>query len=148
VTSEESESRRQLVRLKTVKRPEETFQMAPMIDMVFLLLVFFMCVSVLAQADKTIELALPESSESQVADSFSNRGKISLDGEGKIFISAQNLTLEEMQNKIKEAIKMNPELKVQIRADKETHYDKIKEVLKACAEVGAYEVIFSTYQSR
>jgi len=137
-----------LVRLKTVKRPEETFQMAPMIDMVFLLLVFFMCVSVLAQADKTIELALPESSESQVADSFSNRGKISLDGEGKIFISAQNLTLEEMQNKIKEAIKMNPELKVQIRADKETHYDKIKEVLKACAEVGAYEVIFSTYQSR
>jgi biopolymer transport protein ExbD len=148
VTSEESESRRQLVRLKTVKRPEETFQMAPMIDMVFLLLVFFMCVSVLAQADKTIELALPESSESQVADSFSNRGKISLDGEGKIFISAQNLTLEEMQNKIKEAIKMNSELKVQIRADKETHYDKIKEVLKACAEVGAYEVIFSTYQSR
>ena len=137
-----------MVRLKTVKRPEETFQMAPMIDMVFLLLVFFMCVSVLAQADKTIELALPESSESQVADSFSNRGKISLDGEGKIFISAQNLTLEEMQNKIKEAIKMNPELKVQIRADKETHYDKIKEVLKACAEVGAYEVIFSTYQSR
>jgi len=137
-----------LVRLKTVKRPEETFQMAPMIDMVFLLLVFFMCVSVLAQADKTIELALPESSESQVADSFSNRGKISLDGEGKIFISAQNLTLEEMQNKIKEAIKMNSELKVQIRADKETHYDKIKEVLKACAEVGAYEVIFSTYQSR
>ena len=122
--------------------------MAPMIDMVFLLLVFFMCVSVLAQADKTIELALPESSESQVADSFSNRGKISLDGEGKIFISAQNLTLEEMQNKIKEAIKMNSELKVQIRADKETHYDKIKEVLKACAEVGAYEVIFSTYQSR
>jgi biopolymer transport protein ExbD len=148
VTSEESESRRQLVRLKTVKRPEETFQMAPMIDMVFLLLVFFMCVSVLAQADKTIELALPESSEIQVADSFSNRGKISLDGEGKIFIFAQNLTLEEMQNKIKEAIKMNPELKVQIRADKETHYDKIKEVLKACAEVGAYEVIFSTYQSR
>jgi len=148
VTSEESESRRQLVRLKTVKRPEETFQMALMIDMVFLLLVFFMCVSVLAQADKTIELALPESSESQVADSFSNRGKISLDGEGKIFISAQNLTLEEMQNKIKEAIKMNSELKVQIRADKETHYDKIKEVLKACAEVGAYEVIFSTYQSR
>ena len=122
--------------------------MALMIDMVFLLLVFFMCVSVLAQADKTIELALPESSESQVADSFSNRGKISLDGEGKIFISAQNLTLEEMQNKIKEAIKMNSELKVQIRADKETHYDKIKEVLKACAEVGAYEVIFSTYQSR
>lgn len=137
-----------MVRLKTVKRPEETFQMAPMIDMVFLLLVFFMCVSVLAQADKTIELALPESSEIQVADSFSNRGKISLDGEGKIFIFAQNLTLEEMQNKIKEAIKMNPELKVQIRADKETHYDKIKEVLKACAEVGAYEVIFSTYQSR
>ncbi len=64
-----------MVQINTVKRTEETFQMALMIDMVFLLLGFFMCVSVLAQADKTVELGLPESSESQVADIFSNRGK-------------------------------------------------------------------------
>ena len=122
--------------------------MAPMIDMVFLLLVFFMCVSVLAQADKSIELALPESSESQVADNYSNRGKVSLDKEGNIFITAQALTLREMQKKIEGAIKMNPELKIQLRADKETRYNEIKKVLKACAEVGAYEVIFSTYQAK
>jgi len=47
-----------MIRLKTVKRPEETFPMALMIDMVFLLLVFFMCVSTLAQADKRTPIKL------------------------------------------------------------------------------------------
>ena len=68
--------------------------------------------------------------------------------EGNIFISVQVLTLREMDKKIKKAIKMNPGLKIKIWADKEKRYEKIKGVLKACAEVGAYEVIFSPYQSR
>ena len=40
--------------------------MTPMIDMVFLLLVFFMTVSTLAQADRQVELELPESASSDV----------------------------------------------------------------------------------
>lgn len=45
-----------------------------------------------------------------------------------------------MQNKIKVAINLNPGLKIQIRADKETRYDKIKKVLKACAEIGGIKL--------
>jgi hypothetical protein len=43
--------------------------MAPLIDMVF-----FMCVSSLAQADRHLSIALPESAESDVPDDLSNRG--------------------------------------------------------------------------
>ncbi|NDV62252.1 biopolymer transporter ExbD [Puniceicoccales bacterium CK1056] len=50
---------------KRTRRQEEPFQMAPMIDMVFLLLVFFMTVSTLAK-DSRPETSLPVSETAQV----------------------------------------------------------------------------------
>ncbi|MCC5788171.1 MAG: biopolymer transporter ExbD, partial [Opitutales bacterium] len=74
------------MRLKKKQRPSEAFQMAPMIDMVFLLLVFFMTVGTLAQADRTVELDLPESEESRVSEDLSGRGIISVREDGAIFL--------------------------------------------------------------
>ena len=122
--------------------------MTPMIDMVFLLLVFFMTVSTLAQADHSLPLELAESSESDIPDDLSNRGTISLDAAGQIHLGAQPASLEAMQAAIKASLESNPELRLHVRADQQTPYSAIKRVLKACAEVGAYEVIYATYQTR
>ncbi len=122
--------------------------MTPMIDMVFLLLVFFMTVSTLAQADRRVKLDLAESSQSDVPEDLSDRGTISLDAEGTIYLGAVAQTIDSMQATIKESLSVNPELRIQVRADKAAAYSDIKKVLRACAEVGAYEVIYATYQSR
>ncbi|HBR92976.1 MAG TPA: biopolymer transporter ExbD, partial [Opitutae bacterium] len=55
-----------MARRRSSQSPEEDFPMTPMIDMVFLLLVFFMTVSTLAQADRAKKLDLPESAQSDV----------------------------------------------------------------------------------
>lgn len=128
--------------------PEEDFPMTPMIDMVFLLLVFFMTVSTLARADKQVKLDLPESSQSDVPEDLSDRGTISLDGAGQIYLGARALGVEAMQAEIKSALEVNPQLRIHVRADAKTPYREIKKVLRACAEVGAYEVIYATYQAR
>lgn len=122
--------------------------MTPMIDMVFLLLVFFMTVSTLAQADRRLKLDLPESASSDVPEDLSDRGTISLDAEGRIYLGAVAQTLESMQATIKESLSLNPELRIHVRADQATPYSEIKKVLRSCAEVGAYEVIYATYQAR
>ncbi len=122
--------------------------MTPMIDMVFLLLVFFMTVSTLAQADHSLPVELPESSQSDVPDDLSNRGTISLDAAGQIHLGTRPVSLETMQAEIKNSLESKPDLRLDVRADRQTPYSAIKRVLKACAEVGAYEVIYATYQSR
>ena len=124
--------------------------MTPMIDMVFLLLVFFMTVSTLAQADRSKKLDLPESAQSDVpdAENLPNRGTISLDAEGVIYLGMEAVSLKEMQTAMQTSIEANPELRIHLRADQATPYRQIKQVLKACAEVGAYEVIYATYQMR
>jgi len=122
--------------------------MTPMIDMVFLLLVFFMTVSTLAQADRRVKLDLPESEASDVPKELADRGTISIDADGKIFQAAREQTLDSMQALISESLQANPDLRVQVRADRNTAYQSIQKVLRACAEAGAYEVIYATYQER
>ena len=137
-----------MARRRIKSPPEEDFPMTPMIDMVFLLLVFFMTVSTLAQADRRVKLDLPESASSDVPEDLADRGTISLDAEGQIYLGAQLQTLEAMQEAIKTSLSENPELRIHVRADRATPYHDIKQVLRSCAEVGAYEVIYATYQSR
>jgi len=137
-----------MARRRFIHPPEEDFPMTPMIDMVFLLLVFFMTVSTLAQADRLVKLDLPESASSEVPEDLADRGTISLDAEGQIYLGSQPQTLGQMQVLIKASLIDNPELRIHVRADRATSYRDIKEVLRSCAEVGAYEVIYATYQSR
>ena len=122
--------------------------MAPMIDMVFLLLVFFMCVSTLAQAEKQAPVELPESQRSKVPDDLSGRGIISVDVDGTIYIGSREVELEDMKRRIASTLQENPDLRIQLRADRKTAFAHIRKVLQGCAEIGAYEVIYSTYQSR
>jgi biopolymer transport protein ExbD len=133
---------------RSIHPPEEDFPMTPMIDMVFLLLVFFMTVSTLAQADRQVELELPESASSDVLNDLSDRGTISIDATGQIYMGSIPQTLQEMQRLLKKSLTENSELRIHLRADRTTEYQYIKKVLRACAEVGAYEVIYATYQSR
>jgi biopolymer transport protein ExbD len=133
---------------RSIHPPEEDFPMTPMIDMVFLLLVFFMTVSTLAQANRQVELELPESASSDVPNDLSDRGTISIDATGQIYMGSIPQTLQEMQSLLKKFLTENSELRIHLRADRTTEYQYIKKVLRACAEVGAYEVIYATYQSR
>lgn len=122
--------------------------MTPMIDMVFLLLVFFMTVSTLAQGERRVELDLPESEESEVPEDLADRGTVSIDAEGLVYVGAREQSVPEMCASIEETLLENPELRVHVRADRATKYSDIRKVLHACAEAGAYEVIYATHQAR
>lgn len=120
--------------------------MAPMIDMVFLLLVFFMCVSSMADADKALPLDLPESSESKVPDDLSDRGTLSIDSDGQVFLGERGVDLLTMKQAIEQLIQRNPDARVVVRADRQTPFAHLREVLKECAAAGAYEIVFATHE--
>ena len=122
--------------------------MAPMIDMVFLLLVFFMCVSSLAQADKSVSVELPESQESKVPEDLANRGIVTIQECGTVHLGSREVSLDELKDGISRALRETPRLRVQVRADSTTRFEHIERVLKVCAEAGAIDVVYSTHQSR
>ena len=121
--------------------------MAPMIDMVFLLLVFFMTVSNLAQAQQRVELDLPESHESRIPEELSDRTSVSLQRDGTVYWGATPVDLDVLAERIRAALTEEPDLRIQIRADAQTPFEEIRKVLQACAEAGAYEIIYSTHEA-
>jgi biopolymer transport protein ExbD len=135
------------MRLKRKEQPTEDFAMTPMIDMVFLLLVFFMCVSSLAQADKKLKLDLPESAESKVPEDLTGRGVVSVDGNGRVYLGATPVELDGLTDAVRVELARRPGLRVLVRAERSVAFRDIKRVLKACAEAGAGEVIYATFQA-
>lgn len=137
------------MKIRRKPQPEEDFQMAPMIDMVFLLLVFFMTVSTLAQDEKE-PLELPESERSNVPEEAAGRGNISLKytdaHQIEMYVGRETVSLEEMKSRIESGLASNPDLEINVRAEKEIPFGEIKRVLKSCAEAGAYKIIYATYQ--
>lgn len=123
--------------------------MAPMIDMVFLLLVFFMTVSTLAQ-DERRPLDLAESERSQVPEEIQNRGTVSLEFDEseqlQLYLGATALSEEDLRGALTAGLKADPDLEVNLRAPNDMPFREIKRVLKLCAEVGAYKVVYATYQ--
>ncbi|TVR49555.1 MAG: biopolymer transporter ExbD [Puniceicoccaceae bacterium] len=136
-----------MIRRKAAFAPEGAFAMAPMIDMVFLLLVFFMCVSTLSQAGRLVEVELPESATSVVPDEFGERVMVSLTAEGEIWLGAAPVeSPARLTELLRELAAASPRLRLHLRADRELEFRRIREVLQAGAEAGIADIIYATHQ--
>ncbi len=135
--------------MKIIRRAEENvgFQLAPMIDMTFLLLIFFMVTTKISKEQIKQEIKLPVASNAIIPPEVSNRDVISIDGQGRYFIGQTPADKKALADHLKKRFENYPPLRLYIRADKNTPGKKIKEVMKMAADAGALDVIFGSYQS-
>lgn len=135
--------------MKITRRPEDDvgFQLAPMIDMTFLLLIFFMVTTKISKEQIKEEIKLPVASNAVIPPEVSNRDIISIDGEGRYFIGQTPADKKALARYLKKRFENFPPLRLYIRADKNTPGKQIKEVMKMAADAGAIDVIFGSYQS-
>lgn len=124
---------------------EAKFAMAPMIDMVFLLLVFFMCASKMSQ-DQSIELEIPDATHAIVPKERPDRYIVNIRADGNYFCGNQPVAdVDEMAQLVGEAYEANPRLKIYVRADEETEHKHVRKVVKALAAVGIDDYIFGAF---
>ena len=135
--------------MKITRRAEENvgFQLAPMIDMTFLLLIFFMVTTKISKEQIKEEIRLPVASNAVIPPEVGNRDVISIDDQGRYFIGQTPADKKALADYLQQRFKDFPPLRLYIRADKNTPGKKIKEVMKMAADAGALDVIFGSYQS-
>lgn len=135
--------------MKITRRPDDEmgFQLAPMIDMTFLLLIFFMVTTKISKEQIKEDIKLPVASSAIIPKDVSNRDIISIDGQGRYFIGSEPTDKKQLAEYLKKRFENYPPLRLYIRADKTTPAKKIKEVMKMAADAGALDVIFGSYQS-
>ena len=134
--------------MKLAKKQEDEigFQLAPMIDMTFLLLIFFMVTTKISKEQVNVEIKLPTASNASIPDDLSNRDIISIDKDGIYYIGKNPADKKELTAHLKERFKVTPPLRLYVRADKNTPGKQIKELMRIASEAGAVNVIFGTYQ--
>lgn len=120
--------------------------MAPMIDMVFLLLVFFMCVSSLSQAGHRVELDLPESTASETPKDLSNRVILSIQKEGAMYVGGVKIEEGDLEARLGNLRERFPGLKLRIRADQVTEFSHVKKAMTAATKAGISDYIYGTVQ--
>ena len=109
--------------------------------MVFLLLVFFMTVSTLAQ-DSRPEISLPESDEAKV-DLEQTPGIVLSYQKEEILFQGKQVTLDELPSLV--AAHQEDETEWIVRASRDAPWAEIKPLLKTLQEAGAKQLRFSVF---
>jgi biopolymer transport protein ExbD len=133
------------MKIKMPNRDDAAVDMAPMIDLVFLLLIFFMVASVVTELEK-VEVEIPQSSHAKVPEDTKGRMMLSIDAENQVYVGTLPVTLDELKTMIDAELELNPELRILIRADKRVEYKTCKDIMIACGEVGATDLIYATFE--
>ena len=133
------------MKIKGPKRDDVAIDMGPMIDLVFLLLIFFMVASVVTELEK-VEVEIPESSHAKVPDDTKGRMMLSIDADNNIYAGLQKVTIEELQPMVEKELELNPDLRILIRADHRVEYKTCKDLMVACGQAGATDLIYATFE--
>lgn len=115
-------------------------QMAPLIDCVFLLLIFFLVATTLRELDEELPVELPEALASVTVSRPDNILVISLDASGQIHLGAEPITLGRLHGEIKDAAAKNPDVHVRIDVDTRTPTGDFVHVYDLCRFEGLSDV--------
>ncbi|HMP72187.1 MAG TPA: biopolymer transporter ExbD [Kiritimatiellia bacterium] len=148
------------MKLRNRENPDLDVDMTPMIDCVFLLLIFFMCVASMSKVDLTPEIELPVAPKSAVPEDVRARGVVNILPLGAVTSAGETVDLGRpfmvsgvlvddrgLREAISERLKQEPELRVYMRIDKNAEFQVVQRAIRACAEAGVFDVIFATFQS-
>ena len=123
------------MRIPTEKRTRTTrLAMTSMIDVVFLLISFFMIVTEISRQDDLEGLELPHVVVSKAIDELGNL-VVCVASDGSCVVGGEAVTLPQLIDILTVYARGNPDkAAVLIKADRRVEYRHVREVIRACAE--------------
>ncbi len=128
-------------RPRKIKQPP-SLMLSPMIDMIFLLLVFFIVSTMYMSEVKTISLALPMAKYSETLKK--SNFTVSLKKDGTLYLEDAPIELAPLLDRVKEEAKSNTAFSVTIRADEEASYKRVIALIDALKGAGVTNLGLAT----
>lgn len=117
--------------------------MTPMIDVVFLLIVFFMCAAKFSDMERDIDLRLPEVAQADEANAAPKARQVAVYPGGRISLDKEDVTLEALSERLSADLAERPGLSVVILGDAGCEFQHVAETLAACKEAGVTQLAVS-----
>ena len=119
-----------------------------MVDVLFLLIIFFMVGTQFTDQEKNIDLDVPQVSEGGALTSAPERRVVNVDRHGRVLLDRQAVTLDELTARLAAARREYAGLGVIVRGDGQGEFQSVADVLSACREAGIEEMGISVRVAR
>ncbi|HHX02221.1 MAG TPA: biopolymer transporter ExbD [Firmicutes bacterium] len=129
---------------RNTRSPGGQPDLAPMIDVIFHLLIFFMAFSVLYQTTMSIDVELPKAVSG--SDVRNERFEISVTKDGLFSVSRKVVTPAELEQALREALAVNPDLLVLIKGDHRATVEQFVGAMDIVAKVGVSNIHVGTQE--
>ncbi len=122
-----------------------TLSLTPLIDVVFLLLIFFLVTSEFEEEERRLDIVLPSATSAVPMTSKPREVVVDIDRDGNLYLSGQPTDLPELQRLLQIAVANNPTNQtVVIRADYETSFQPVVTVMDICNKTGVSDYSVTT----
>jgi len=111
----------------------------PLIDIMLVLMIIFLVTATVA--NPSIPLTLPKTT-ADIVDPPPKAITVSINAKGEVAWDNQVISLEELQTRFNEAGELETKPTVQLRADKESRYEMVAQVMSRASEAGLADIAF------
>jgi biopolymer transport protein ExbD len=129
---------------KNKKAADQGFQIAPMIDVIFLLLTFFVASQLFSQWETEIDITLPTAQTSEQPSRIPGEIIINILEDGAVVVNQTRMDEPALDALLGRIVDQFSDWAVLIRADKATRYEAVINVLDACRRADIWNVSFAT----
>lgn len=129
--------------LRTQQDETPAMNLTSMIDVVFLLIVFFMGAARFTDPERDIDLRLPEVAKAESGNGAPKARQIGVYADGRFSLDREDVTLEQLSAKLAEARQLQPALSVVILGDAGCPFQRVADALAACQQAGVTSLAVS-----
>ncbi len=129
---------------KRIKQETVGFQLVPIIDVLSVLLIFFVTTYSFARYETEMDITVPTAKSSSESRRLPGEIIINVKKDSKVVLNRREITIPELQTILKSIARNFPDQPVILRADEETPYKAVISVLDACRQADVWNVSFAT----
>jgi len=128
------------------RRPPDVigFQIAPMVDILLVLLCFFIVTWSFARKEMELDVKVPAAQSGKEPISAVNQTVLNVKTDGSVIWNRKQVTSAELLSRLQELARLYPDYAIILRGDERTAYRAIVNVLDICREAGIWNVAFAT----
>jgi biopolymer transport protein ExbD len=119
-------------------------QLAPLVDVLLLLLIFFLLTWNAARNENELDVKVPKASAAKEKSAPIGDVIVNVKADGSVVVNRRNLSSAELADLLKSLVQLNAEQAVVIRGDEAGAYKSIINVLNVCTDAGITNVAFAT----
>lgn len=120
------------------------FQIAPMVDILLVLLVFFIVTWNFALSENELDVKIPNATNAKPTEQYVGQVVVNVKSDGTLIFNRQPITADDLQKKLTDLARLYPDQAVILRGDDHADYGHIARVLDICRGANIWNIAFAT----